>query len=43
MNASGLRNLYMNCYPYLAYAPNLIDFGTLIGQISIFLNETNFI
>ena len=26
-----------------AYAPNMIDFGPLIGQISIFLNETNFI
>ena len=27
----------------MAYAPNLIDFGPLIDQISIFLNETNFI
>ena len=43
VNASGLRNSYMNCYPFLAYAPNLIDFGPLIGQISIFLNVTNFI
>ena len=25
------------------YVPNLIDFGPLIGQISIFFNETNFI
>ena len=29
-----------NICPYLAYAPNLIDFGPLIDQISIFLNET---
>ena len=26
-----------------AYAQNMIDFGPLIGQISIFFNEINFI
>ena len=25
------------------YTPNMIDFGAEIGQISIFLNEINFI
>ena len=28
---------------FMAYGPNLIDFGPLISQISIFLDETNFI
>ena len=34
----GLLNIYI-----WAYAPNLIAFGPLIDQISIFVNETNFI
>ena len=31
------------CSPIRTYAPNLIDFGPLISQMSIFLSESNFI
>ena len=38
------RVISQKSYSHLwTYAPNLIDFGPLIGQISTFLNKTNFI